>query len=84
MNKGDCGEVQGRFGHICRTGAVGLQALRDDQQKNHQHHVECHPLALPKVAQPLRNRQHPLAHRQAREDVIAHPAHFSLGYSYVA
>jgi hypothetical protein len=39
---------------------------------------------LPKVAQPLRNRQHPLAHRQAREDVIAHPAHFSLGYSYVA
>ena len=39
-------------------------------QKNTQHHVQYRPIALHEVAQALGHRQHPLAHRQAREDVI--------------
>ena len=34
------------------------------------HHIEHCPVALHEVAQPLRDRQRPLAHRQARQDVI--------------
>jgi hypothetical protein len=39
-------------------------------KKNAQHHVEYRPVALHEVVQPFRNRQHPLAHRQAGEAVI--------------
>ena len=41
--------------HLCRPGAVVLQRLRDDPQED---------------AQPLWDRQHPLAHRQAVENMI--------------
>ena len=70
MDEGDCADVQGRLIHICRTGAVGLQSLCDDPQEDAQHHVESRPVTMNKVAQPLWNSQHPLAHRQTREDVI--------------
>ena len=53
-----------------RPGAVGLQSLRDDPQKNAQHHVEHRPITLHEVAQPLWHRQNPLAHRQPGENVI--------------
>ena len=32
--------------------------------------VQNRAIALHKVAQPLRHRQHPLAHRQARENIV--------------
>ena len=53
-----------------RTKAVGLQALRNDPQEDTQHHIKHQPVALHEVAQSFGNRQHPLAHRQARENVI--------------
>jgi hypothetical protein len=64
-------DVQGRLVHICRTGAVGLQALRNDPQEDAQHHVEHCPVTLHEIAQSLRHREHPLAHRQTGEDVVA-------------
>jgi hypothetical protein len=64
-------DVQGRLVHICRTGAVGLQALRNDPQEDAQHHVEHCPVTLHEIAQSLRHRQHPLAHWQAGKDVVA-------------
>ena len=70
MNEGDCADVQRRLVHIYRTGAVGLQALRNHAQEDAQHHIEHNPVALHEVAQPLRHRQHTLAHRQAGKDVI--------------
>ena len=70
VDKRHCAEVQGRLIHLRRPRAVGLQALRDDPQKNTQHHVEHGPITLHEVAQSLGHRQHPLAHRQAREDVV--------------
>jgi hypothetical protein len=33
VDKGDGADVQGRLVYLCRTGAVGLQGLRDDPQK---------------------------------------------------
>ena len=58
------------LGHLRRTGAEGLQALFNDAQENAQHHVQSCPVTLHEVAQPFGHRQHPLAHRQAREDVV--------------
>ena len=66
MNESDCADVQGRLVQLRRPRAVGLQALSNHPQKNTQHHVEHGPVALHEVAQSLWNRQHPLAHRQAR------------------
>jgi hypothetical protein len=70
VNEGDCADVQRRLIHTCRTGAVGLQSLRDDPQEDAQHHVEHRPVALHEVAQPFGYRQHPLAHRQAGKNMI--------------
>ena len=70
VNEGHGADVQGSLVHIRRTRAMSLQALRDDPQKDAQHHVQYRPITLHEVAQPLGHRQHPLAHRQAREDVI--------------
>ena len=36
-----------------------------------QHHIEHWPVALHEVTKPFGDRQHPLAHRQAGEDVVA-------------
>lgn len=47
-----------------------MQALRNDPQEDAQHHVEYRPVALHEVAQPLRDRQHPLAHRQAPVNMV--------------
>ena len=71
VDKGHRANVQRRPVHLRRPGAVGLQALRDDPQENAQHHVEHCPVALHEVAQSLWNGEHPLAHRQAGEDMIA-------------
>lgn len=49
VNEGDCADVQGRLGRISRTGAVGLQVLRNDPQKSPQHHVQQCPVALHEV-----------------------------------
>jgi hypothetical protein len=62
--------VQRGLVHLSRTGAEGLQALRNHPQKNAQHHVECRPITLHEVSQLLWHGQHPLAHRQAGEDVV--------------
>ena len=70
MDKRHGADVQSCPVQLRRPRAVGLQALRDDPQEDAQHHVEHGPVALHEVAQSLRNRQHPLAHRQARENVI--------------
>ena len=56
--------------HLCRPGSVVQQSLRDDPQEDAQHHVEHRSIALHEVTQPLRERQHPLAHRQAGENMI--------------
>jgi hypothetical protein len=45
-------------------------SLAYDLQEDAQHHVEHHTVTLHEVAQPLWHRQHPLAHRQARENMI--------------
>ena len=70
VDEGDCANVQGRIVYLRRPWAAGLQALRDDPQENTQHHVEHWPVALHEVAQALWHGQHPLAHRQAGEDVV--------------
>jgi hypothetical protein len=67
----NCSENKSTPVHICRTGAVGLQALRNDPQEDAQHHVEHCPVTLHEIAQSLRHREHPLAHRQTGEDVVA-------------
>ncbi len=74
MDEGDCAYVQRRFirlPHLGRPRAVGLQALRNHPQEDAQHHVQYSPVTLHEVAQPLRHRQHPLAHRQAGKNMIA-------------
>lgn len=71
VDESDCADVQRRPVHIGRPEAVGLQTLRNHPQKNAQHHVEHCPVALHEVAQALRDRQHPLAHRQAGINMIA-------------
>ena len=63
-------DVQRYFVHIRRTGTVGLQALRNNAQGDAQHHAQNCPVALQKIAQPFGHGEHPLAHRQAGEDVI--------------
>jgi hypothetical protein len=63
--------VQGGPVHMGRPGAVGLQSLRNHPQEDTQHHVEHCLVTLHEVAQSLRDRQHPLAHRQAGKNMIA-------------
>lgn len=70
MGESDCVNVQGRPVHLGRTGAVVLQALRNEPQEDAQHHVEHNPVAPHEVAQSLRDREHPLAHRQAGKNVV--------------
>ena len=70
VNEGDCANVQACLVCIGRTGAVGVQVLRNDPQEDAQHHIEQWPVALHEVAQPLGHGEHPLAHRQAGEDVV--------------
>ncbi len=70
VDEGDCADVQSCLVWVLRAGAVGLQRLRDDPQEDTQHHAQHRAVALHKVAQPLWHRQHPLAHRQAGEDVV--------------
>jgi hypothetical protein len=70
VNEDHCADLQGSLVHTQSTGAVSLQALRDDTQKDSQHHVQYRPITLHEIAQPLWHRQHPLAHRLARENVI--------------
>ena len=53
-----------------RTGAVSLQALPDDPQKNAQRTVQRCRVALHEVAQPLWHRQHPLVHREVRKNMV--------------
>ena len=53
MDEGYRAEVQGCLVHLRRTGAVGLQTLRNDTQENAQHHVQHCPIALHEVTQPL-------------------------------
>jgi hypothetical protein len=49
VDEGDGADVQRRLVHTCRTGAVGLQGLRDDPQEDAQHHVEHCPVTLHEV-----------------------------------
>ena len=70
VDEGHRANVQRRPVHLRRPRAVGLQAMRNNAQEDAQHHVEHNPVALHEVAQPLRDRQHPLAHRQAGKDLI--------------
>ena len=67
MDECNCANVQRSLVQLRRPWAARLQAMRDDPQENAQHHVEHGPVALHEVAQPLRHRKHPLAHRQAGE-----------------
>ncbi len=71
MDESDCADVQRRLVHLVRAGAVALQALRNNAQEDAQHHVQYRPVALHEVAQPLRHREHPLAHRQTGINMIA-------------
>ena len=50
--------------------AVAQQALLDDPQKDAQRAVQRRPIALHEVTQPLGHRQHPLAHRQVRKNMV--------------
>ena len=70
VDEGHRAYVQGRLVQLRRPRAVGLQALRNDPQKDAQHHVQSCIVALHEVAQSLRDREHPLAHRQAGKDVV--------------
>ena len=71
MDEGHCADVQAFLVCIGRANAVRLQALRNHPQEDAQHHIEHWPVALHEVTKPLGNRQHPLAHRQAGEYVVA-------------
>ena len=53
-----------------RTRAMPVRAVLNDPQKNSQRHVQCCPVVLQKVAQPLGHRQHPLAHGQVRKNKV--------------
>ena len=50
VNEGDCAYVQRRLLHICRTGAVGLQSLRDDPEEDARNHAQNCPVTLHEVA----------------------------------
>jgi hypothetical protein len=69
VDKSHRANVQDRLVQLSRTLAVSLQALRDHSQKNPQHHIQHCPAALHEVAQTLKHRQHPLAHRQAPKNM---------------
>ena len=56
---------------IC-AGAMLVQTALNDAQENAQRCVELRPITLQKIAQPFGHRQHPLAHRQTREDMVGH------------
>ena len=62
VDKSHRADMQGGPVHLGRTGAVVLQALRNDPQEDAQHHVEYCPVTLHEIAQPLRHGEHPLAH----------------------
>ena len=70
MEGGDCADVQRRLVHLGRLGDVGLSALRNDPRGSAQHHVQSCPVTPHEIAQPLRDGEHSLAHRQTRKDVI--------------
>ena len=53
-----------------RAAAALAQPRLDDPQQDVQHRTERLGIALQEVAQALRHRQHPLAHRQRREDLV--------------
>lgn len=63
VDERDCANAQGRLVHTQSSGAVGLQALRDNPQEDARHHAQYRPVALHEVAQSLGHRQNPLAHR---------------------
>jgi hypothetical protein len=71
VNKGNCAQAQADGVTLCSTGAMGLQALLHRAQENVQRGIECAFVTLQVVANALRDRQHPLAHRQARKHVVA-------------
>lgn len=50
VDEGDCANVQGRLVHTQSARAVSLQVLRDDPQKNSQHHVQYRTITLHEVA----------------------------------
>ena len=70
VNEGDGTDVQACLVHMGRTGAVGLQSLCDHPQKDAQHHAQHRPSRCMKYRNLLGNGEHPLAHRQAGEDVV--------------
>jgi hypothetical protein len=59
-----------RLVKLGRPWALAQQALLDDPQKDAQRTVQRRPIALHEVAQPLGHRQHPLAHRQVRKNMV--------------
>ncbi len=75
VDKGQRANVQRRPVDLRRPRAVGLQALHNDPQEDAQYHVEHCPVALHEVAQSLRDGEHPLAHWQARKDVVRQLRH---------
>lgn len=56
VDEGDCANAQSSAVALRRTGAVLVQALLDDPQKDAQRGIECRTISLQKVAQPLRDR----------------------------
>jgi hypothetical protein len=59
-----------RLVKLGRPWALAQQALLDDPQKDAQRTVQRRPIALHEVTQPLGHRQHPLAHRQVRKNMV--------------
>lgn len=57
MDEGDGPDVQGRLVYICRTGAVGVKALRNDPREDAQHHAQHCPATLHEVAQPFGHKK---------------------------
>ena len=55
VNEGYCTNVQDCAVYICRTGAVGRQALRNYPQEDAQHYIQHRPVAPHEVTQPLRD-----------------------------
>ena len=68
VDEGHCAQVQAGRITLRRSRAMRLQALHHNAQEDAQRSVECGLVALQVLAQPLGHGQHPLAHRQARED----------------
>jgi hypothetical protein len=70
VNEGDGTDVQACLVHMAAPGQLACRFVRNDPQEDAQHHIEHWPVALHEVAQPLGHGEHPLAHRQAGEDVV--------------